>query len=376
MELVVKEAKTRAELKRFVQFAGNLYKDNPYWVPLPFQAEMKLLSKNKNPSFDFCEAKYFLAYRSEKIVGRVAAILNHAHEEKWGQKYLRFGWLEFVDDPQVSAALMGAVQNWAIEKRITAIHGPLGFTDFDRSGLLVEGFNEMGTMMANYSQPYYPRHLEKLGYKKDIDWLEYLIEVPEKLDKEIADRAEQILKNNHLRIFKAENKKEYLRYTDQLFDLINESYQNRYGFVPLNQEQLQVYMDSFYPLVNHKFIALIVDENDELAAFSITNPSLSKALQSGGGRLFPNGFFNLIRSKNANDRAELLLHGVKEKYSGIGMSVVMMIAMLQNFHEFGIKTVESNPELENDQNVQIQWRVFEKRQHKRRRCYIKRLTNE
>jgi len=376
MELVVKEAKTRAELKRFVQFAGNLYKDNPYWVPLPFQAEMKLLSKNKNPSFDFCEAKYFLAYRSEKIVGRVAAILNHAHEEKWGQKYLRFGWLEFVDDPQVSAALMGAVQNWAIEKRITAIHGPLGFTDFDRSGLLVEGFNEMGTMMANYSQPYYPRHLEKLGYKKDIDWLEYLIEVPEKLDKEIADRAEQILKNNHLRIFKAEKKKEYLRYTDQLFDLINESYQNRYGFVPLNQEQLQVYMDSFYPLVNHKFIALIVDENDELAAFSITNPSLSKALQSGGGRLFPNGFFNLIRSINANDRAELLLHGVKEKYSGIGMSVVMMIAMLQNFHEFGIKTVESNPELENDQNVQIQWRVFEKRQHKRRRCYIKRLTNE
>ncbi len=376
MELVVKEAKTRAELKRFVQFAGNLYKDNPYWVPLPFQAEMKLLSKNKNPSFDFCEAKYFLAYRSEKIVGRVAAILNHAHEEKWGQKYLRFGWLEFVDDPQVSAALMGAVQNWAIEKRITAIHGPLGFTDFDRSGLLVEGFNEMGTMMANYSQPYYPRHLEKLGYKKDIDWLEYLIEVPEKLDKEIADRAEQILKNNHLRIFKAEKMKEYLRYTDQLFDLINESYQNRYGFVPLNQEQLQVYMDSFYPLVNHKFIALIVDENDELAAFSITNPSLSKALQSGGGRLFPNGFFNLIRSINANDRAELLLHGVKEKYSGIGMSVVMMIAMLQNFHEFGIKTVESNPELENDQNVQIQWRVFEKRQHKRRRCYIKRLTNE
>lgn len=376
MDVIIKEVKTKADLKRFVQFAGNLYQNNPCWVPFPYQAEMILLDEDKNPSFEYCEAKYFLAFKEGKVVGRVAAILNHAHIAKWGQKYMRFGWLEFIDDTGVSAALIETVQKWALEKGMTAIHGPLGFTDFDRSGFLVEGFNEMGTMMANCSQPYYPRHLEAMGFHKDFDWLEYQIKVPEQLDQDFINRVDQILKNNHLQILKVRNKKELLPYKDQIFGLVNEVCRSKPGSVPLRNEQLQVYMNFFYPLANHKFIAVVLNDKNEVAAFSISYPSLSKALRSGGGRFYPKGYFNILKSIIVNDRAELLLHGVKEEYAGIGMAAVVMTAMLQNFQEFGIKTVESIPELENDQNVKVQWRVFDKRQHKRRRCYIKELTGE
>ncbi len=374
MDVIVKEVKTRKDLGKFVQFASKLYKDNPCWVPFPYQAEMRLLDKDRNPSFEYCEVKYFLAFKEDKVVGRVAAILNHAHIAKEGRKYLRFGWLEFIDDPEVSAALIETVQKWALEKGMTAIHGPLGFTDFDRNGFLVEGFNETGTMMANCSQPYYPRHLEALGFGKEFDWLEYLIQVPDKLDQDFIKRVDQILKNNHLHILNVKNKRALLPYKDQIFGMVNEVYGNKPGSVPLSNKQIQVYMDFFYPLSDHKFIAVILNEKDEVAAFSISYPSLSKALQSRWNRFQLKDYFSIIKSIMVNDRAELLLHGVKEEYAGIGIAAVIMTAMVQYFHEFGIKTVESNPELENDQNVQIQWRVFDKRQHKRRRCYIKEFS--
>jgi hypothetical protein len=374
MDIDIKEAITPSGLQKFVHFANDLYKGDPYWVPFPLHAEIKLLRQDKNPSFKYCEARYFLAYKEGKIVGRVAAILNHSHIDKWGQKYMRFGWMEFIDDPKVSAALVRAVEDWAAEKKMTAVHGPLGFTDLDRNGFLVEGFNEVGTLTANHTLPYYPRHMENLGYHKDIDWLEYEITVPDQVDREIVEKAEQIRRSNNLHLLQPRSKADLLPYTNQIFELMNTVYRDKYGTVPLDSAQINAYMKYFFPLANHRFISVVLDEADRVVAFSISYPSLTKTLQRSGGRLIPSGVLKLANSTSGSERVELMIHGVADSYAGMGISVVVMNAMLQNFHKYGIKVVESNPEMEDNESLPVQWKFFTVRQHKRRRCYIKQLA--
>jgi hypothetical protein len=374
MDIAIKEAVKNSELRKFIRFANELYRDNPYWVPFPQKVEMALLRRDKNPAHQYCETRYFLAYRGDQVVGRVAAILNHAYVEKWNQNYVRFGWLECINDKQVSAALIHAVEKWAKEKGAEAVHGPLGFTDFDRNGFLVEGFNRVGTLVANYTHPYYPEHMDALGYSKDHDWLAFEIRVPEKDDEGITSRAEQILKENHLHLLKIKNRREMLLYTDQIFSVVNEAYRQKYGAVTLSNDQIRAYMNYFFPLSNPLFIPVVLDANDRVVAFSISYPSFSKALQKCDGKMSPVGVFQMIQASRTNDRAELLLHGVIDEYAGKGLSVVLMNEMIKGFREFGIQLVESNPEMEDDQKVQVQWKAFAKRQHKRRRCYIKQLV--
>jgi hypothetical protein len=372
----IREVESNQDLKTFIRFPFGLYRGNPYWVPPLNFDELNTLQRDKNPAFEYCEARYWLAYEGKKVVGRVAAILNHKHIEKWNQPYLRFGWMDFIDDPAVSAALIGAVEGWAHEKGLRAVHGPLGFTDLDREGMLIEGYNELGTLATNYNYPYYVTHLERSGYVKDIDWVEYEITVPPEPNATIAKAAEIVLRRNNLRLLELHNKKEILNYAGDLFNILDEAYQHLYGVVPLTKKQVDSYIKQYFGFVEPDFVPMVVDANNQLVAFGLALPSLSRALQKAQGELFPFGFIHLLNALKRNDRADLYLVAVKPEYQGRGANAVLIDKMSAVFLKLGVRKVETNPELETNQAVQTQWKYYEKRLHKRRRCYIKRLGTE
>ena len=374
MDIQIKEVTTLKELKSFIHFPFELYRGNPNWVPTLLFDELNTLSRDKNPAFEHCEARTWLAYRDGKIVGRVAAILNKRHIEKWGQRYMRFGWIDFIDDLSVCESLMKTVEAWARETGMTAVHGPLGFTDLDREGMLVEGFDELATLATIYNHPYYPKHLEKLGYVKDTDWMEYEFLVPPEPNEIIARIADISLRRNKLRLLEFRNKKEMLKYGKELFQLLDDEYKHLYGTVPLTEKQAQAYIDQYFGFVTPDFVPMVVDQNNRMVAFGIVMPSLSLALQKTKGNLFPFGFIHLLRALKKNDRADLYLVAVRSEYQGKGVNAIMMNKMHAVFNKLGIKKVESNPELETNQNVQGQWKHYEKRQHKRRRIFIKQFS--
>jgi GNAT superfamily N-acetyltransferase len=374
MDIVIKEVTTPKDLKAFIEFPFSLYKGNPFWVPNLVSDDLNTLRRDRNPAYSYCESRQWLALRDGKIVGRVAAILNRRHLERWRQPYLRFGWLDFVDDPAVSQALLQQVENWARENQLTAVHGPLGFTDMDREGMLVEGFDELATLATNYNYPYYPQHMEKLGYSKDIDWMEYEIQVPTEPNETISRIANIALKRNKLRLLEFRNKKEMLPYTHELFQLLEDEYRHLYGFVPFTPEQVDAYVDQYFGFITPEFVPIVVDETGRMVAFGITMPSLSKALQKSRGRLFPFGFIHLLRALRRNDRGDLYLVAVRSEYQGKGVNAILMDRMNSVFIKLGITRVESNPELETNENVQGQWKYYERRQHKRRRCFIKHMA--
>ena len=332
------------------------------------------LRRDKNPAFEYCEARYWLAYHQGRMVGRIAGIINHRHIEKWDQRYVRFNWFDFIDDPDVSQALLGTVENWAREKGLTAVHGPLGFSDMDREGMLVEGFNELATMITIYNHPYYITHLEKLGYVKDTDWVEYEISMPAEVDEKITKAAAIVMKRNNLSLLKPKNKKEMLNYANELFQLLEDEYKHLYGVVPLTKKQVDSYIDQYFGFISPEFVPIVLDENGRMIAFGITLPSLSKALQKTRGELFPFGFIHLLRALKKNDRVDLCLIAVKSEYQGKGVNAILMNELFKVFHKHGFKKIETNPELETNLPVQAQWKHFEKRQHKRRRCFIKHLS--
>jgi len=374
MVVQIKEVKTLRDLRRFIRFPHTLYRGNPYWVPGLFFDEYNTLRWDKNPAFEHCEVKYWLATRDGQIAGRVAAILNHKHIEKWKQRYMRFGWIDFVDDPAVSAALLNAVESWALEKDLTAVHGPLGFTDLDPEGMLVEGFDELSTLATIYNHSYYPEHMQRMGYTKDIDWVEYEITVPNEPVEKIARASEVVQRRNKLRLLIARNKKELLTYADELFNLLDAEYQLLYGVVPLTKKQMEAYIQQYLGFVTPEFVPIVLDENDKMVAFGIVMPSLSHALQKSKGRLFPFGFIHLLKALKKNDRADLYLIAVKSEYQGKGVNAILMNHILNVFQKHGFTKAESNPELETNLNVRGQWKLFETRQHKRRRIFIKHLN--
>jgi len=374
MVVQIKEVKTLRDLRTFIRFPHTLYRGNPYWVPALFFDEYNTLRRDKNPAFEHCEVKYWLAARDGQIAGRVAAILNHKHIEKWKQRYMRFGWIDFVDDPAVSAALLNAVESWALEKNLTAVHGPLGFTDLDPEGMLVEGFDELSTLATIYNHPYYPEHMRRMGYTKDIDWVEYEITVPDKPVEKIARASEVVQRRNKLRLLEARNKRELLTYADELFNLLDAEYQLLYGVVPLTKKQMEAYIRQYLGFVTPEFVPIVLDENNKMVAFGIVMPSLSRALQKSKGRLFPFGFIHFLRALKKNDRADLYLIAVKSEYQGKGVNAILMNHILNVFQKHGFTKAESNPELETNLNVRGQWKLFETRQHKRRRIFIKHLN--
>ncbi len=287
---------------------------------------------------------------------------------------MRFGWIDFIDDPSVSEALMRTVEAWAKETGMTAVHGPLGFTDLDREGMLVEGFDELGTLATIYNHPYYPKHMEKLGYMKDTDWMEYEISVPPEPNETIARIADIALRRNKVKILELRNKKELLHYAKELFQLLDDEYNHLYGVVPLTEKQIKAYIDQYFGFVTPDFVPMVMDQNNRMVAFGVVMPSLSLALQKTKGQLFPFGFIYLLRALRKNDRADLYLVAVRSEYQGKGVNAILMNKMHGVFNKLGITKVESNPELETNQNVQGQWKYYEKRQHKRRRVFIKHFS--
>jgi len=371
-EIVITEVTDLSGLRRFVDFPHQLYQGSPYYVPVLRGDELNTLHRDRNPAFEFCEARYWLAMRSGQVAGRIAGILNQRHIEKWGQRYMRFGWIDFVDDEAVCRALLGAVEGWAGEKGMTAVHGPLGFTDLDREGMLVEGFDEKATLATIYNHPYYPKHLEACGYRKDIDWVEYEMPLPEENER-ISRLAATVMRRNNLHLLDVKHKRQMLRYADSLFELLQEAYNHLYGFTPLSRKQVDAYIRQYFGFISPEFVPIVLDERDRMIAFGITLPSLSSALQKARGRLLPFGFLHLLHALRHNDRADLYLVAIREEYQGLGVNAILTQRMIEVFHRKGIQIVESNPELENNIRVQAQWKHFERRQHKRRRCYIKQL---
>ncbi|MCB2209892.1 GNAT family N-acetyltransferase [bacterium] len=373
MTVTLTEVHTKRQLKKFIKFPRRLYRGNPYYVPSMFSGELNTLDWDKNPAFEYCEARYWLAYDGKKIVGRVAAIINPRYNEKWDRPYMRFAWLDFVDDPAVSAALIGAVEDWAREKGLQAVLGPIGFTALDREGQLVEGFEELATMATQYNYAYYNDHLARLGYAKEKDWIEFELEMPEELDERIARAAQIVLKRNNLHMLEDPDKADVEKYADQVFDLINSEYSELYTNAPLSEREIEHYTKEYLGIVNPDFIPIVLDENDNMVGFGLTVPSLSRALQKSNGRLFPFGWWHLMRALRKNDRADLYLVAVKKAYRGLGVNVAMMSRVWQTFKEHGIKWIETNPEFEDNLAVQSQWKTLKKRQHKRRRVFIKPL---
>ncbi len=373
MDVQIKEIFKPKDLRAFIRFPHRLHQGSSSWVPALDFDEMNTLRADKNPAFEHCQARYFLAIAEGRIVGRVAAINNRLHSEKWDQPYLRFGWIDFEDHLQVSEALLGAVEAWAETLGKTAVHGPLGFTDLDREGMLVEGFDELATLATSHDQPYYAEHLARLGYEKDIDWFEVEVAVEGDLDERISRVAAISRKRYKLSLLEVKNKKELLTYAPALFEIINEAYSHLYGVVHLTDKQVEVYVKQYFGFIIPDFVPVVLDEDGRMIAFTISMPSLSRALQIGGGRLFPFGWAHLLYALKKTDRIDVYLGAVRPEYQGRGINAIMMERLYQIYQERGIKYFHVNPMLESNFQVLEQWKYFKARQHKRRRVFIKHL---
>lgn len=366
---------TRSNLRRFIEFQNDLYKGNRYYVPPFMMDEIETLSPGKNPAFDFCESEYFMAYRDGKPVGRVAGIINSQVCESTGKKTARFGFLDFVDDKEVSTALMSTVEQWARSKGMDRIIGPLGFTDMDREGLLIEGFEELSTMATNYNYPYYAGHLEALGYDKESDWMEFQMKVPDRIPERFDRIATLVSKKYNLRVLKYKQRKAIKEeYGHALFHLINEAYKNLYQYSQLTERQIDYYIDYYLNLLDLDLVTLIVDGDDKLVGVGISMPSLSRGLQKSGGKLFPFGWTHLLKAlKGKNDRVDLLLVAIHPDYQNKGVNAMLFQDLIPQYIRKGYVYAESNPEMETNAKVQSQWEAFEPRQHRRRRSYFKKL---
>lgn len=374
MAVTITPVKTRQELKKFIRFNYELYKENPYSVPDLYEDMLGTLDPKRNPAFEFCEAECFLAMRDGKIVGRVAAIINKRANEKWNINAVRFGWIDFIDDQEVSKALLDTVEQWGRERGMSEIQGPLGFTDLDPEGMLIEGFDRISTMATIYNYPYYPRHMEALGYEKDTDWIEFLFSVPEKVPEKIERIANMVEKRFGLKVTKFNSNRELeRRYGKEIFELINKSYAPLYGFSALDDKQIEQYIKMYLPLVDRRMIALITDKDDKLVGVGITIASLAEALQKAKGRLFPFGWFHIAKALflKRPTRLDFLIVAIDPEHQGKGVNAMIINEILPNYIKMGFKDIESNPELESNEKVQAQWEIFEKEQHKRRRAYKK-----
>lgn len=380
--ITIKKVETKKELKSFIELHYDLYEGNAFDVPNLYSDEYNTLSKEKNAAFKFCEAEYFLAYKEGKLVGRVAAIINHKANEKWKRKSVRFGWIDFIDDTDVSAALIKAVEDYGRGKGMEEIVGPLGFTDMDPEGMLTWGFEELGTMPTLYNYEYYPRHIESMdGFEVDSKYVEYKLYVPDTVPEKYAKIAAMIEKRYNLHVRKLTKKDVFEGgYGRKIFELINTTYQDLYGFSTLSDEQIDQYVNMYFPMADLSLITLIEDWNADrkLVGIGITIPSLSKALQKcRRGRLWPMGWWHVLRAIKCHKTkiVDLLLLGVLPEYRMKGANALMFADLIPRYQAYGFEWGESQVELESNEGVQSQWDALKPVMHKRRKCYKKSISN-
>ena len=369
MSIQIKTVTTRKDLKTFVRYANRLYKGNKYYVPsMPFD-DMNTLDKEKNGAFDFCKAEYYLAYKDGEVVGRVAAIVNYKANEAWKVDQVRFGWFDFIDDLDVSKALLDAVVAFGKAHGMTQIVGPLGFTDFDPEGMLVEGFDRVSTMALIYNHPYYPEHMKKHGYVKETGWLEYRITIPDELPEKHIKIAEIVKERYNLKIVKKTKRQiRKEKYGHKLFRLINETYCVLYGYSLLSEKQIDQYVDVYLGLVDMEMLTFIEDSEGELIGAGITIPSMAEALQKCNGEIFPFGWYHLLKSMywGKPETLDMLLIGVKPEWQNKGVNSLLFVDLFQRYKKMGFKYAETNANLETNAKVQAMWTPFEREQHKKR----------
>lgn len=366
---------TKDELKKYIQFGIDLYKGNDCYVPPLFFDEIDTLRPDKNPAFDFCKAQSFMAYRDGQPVGRITAIINEVVNKRTGNNTMRFGWVDFIDDKEVVDALFKAAEDWGRQQGMTSIIGPMGFSDMDHEGMLVEGFNELGTMATIYNHAYYPTHMERMGYEKDADWVEFRITIPNSVPDKYQRIADIVRRKFNLRTVKFTSRKKLKdTYGQALFELINDAYDKLYGYSPLTQRQIDYYIGMYLSFLRLEDVSVIVDENDKLVGVGISMPSFSRALQKSKGKLFPMGWWHLMNAiKGKTDTVDLMLIAISKEYLGKGVNALLFTDLLPRYIRHGYKWAESNIELEDNSNVQKQWEYFDYRQHRRRRAYKKSL---
>lgn len=369
------EVTTTEQRRTFVEFPTKFYHEIPQYIPNTFDDDIEDWNSKKNPAFEYCEARCWLAYRDEEIVGRIGAILSHRANEKWNTNRMRFSQVDFIDDEEVSNALFSTVEEWAKEKGCTEVHGPLGFTDLDREGMLIEGFDRRSCFFTYYNYPYYQKHLERLGYLKDTDWIENLITIPQ--DDETYEHWEKlsnwVKKHCNVHELEAKNRLAYIPLLPQFFNLVNLCYAPLYGTVELTDAQIKKYAGKFAPLINPNLTCFVMNEKNEMIAMGVAAPSIADALKKHDGKYFPFGWADLLHSFLHNDTIDLLLIAVRPDYQKLGVNGIVINKILHGCRKMGIQHAETGPTLENNAHVLAQWKGFEVDQHKRRRCFVKSL---
>lgn len=377
MSVEIKKVSSKSDLKRFIRFNYEFYKDNPYSVPDLYDDMQNTFSPKKNAAFEFCEADYFLALRDGDIVGRVAAIINHRANEKWRKKVVRFGWIDFIDDLEVSRALLDTVKQWGRERGMTEMEGPLGFTDMDAEGMLIEGFDQLSTMATIYNYPYYPVHMEKLGLERSADWVEMKVYIPEAIPEKHKRISAIIAQKYKLHTRKLTSRKE-IRETGvahDIFRLINKAYEPLFNYSQMTERQIDQYVNMYVPVLDLRMVSIVENEQNEIVAVGISMASLSEALQKAKGKLLPFGWFHLLKAlKWKRPKVlDLLLVAVRPDYQGKGVNALLFTELIPVYQELGFEYAETNPELELNEKVQNQWQYFKTEQHKRRRCFKTKL---
>ena len=376
MSILIKEVAGTADLKKFVQFYTKLYIDNKQ-VAFPMHMdELSTLSKDKNPAHRFCRCQYWLAYCNTRIVGRIAAIINTKEQEKEKMRIGRFGWFDFVDDHEVSRALMNTAITWLKENGVVKVQGPKGFTDMDRQGLLIEGHEEQSTMATLYNFPYYEAHFAELKMEKAVDWIEFELNTEENATKKINLLAQRVRQQCNLESVNISSSKQLKKLAPEIFQLINESYRDLYGYIPLTKEQITYYTKNYLSFVNLNIISVIADTSGRIAGVGVAMPSFTRALQKAKGKLFPFGALHMYKAFKKNDTLDLYLIAVDAKYRKRGATALIMSDIINGAVKIGIHRAETNIELEDNLHIQEMWRFFPHRQHKRRRCYIKTISND
>ncbi len=374
MGVEIREVLTKKELWSWVRFPNKLYKDNEYFVPFLESDEFETFSADKNPAYAFCETKLFLAYKDGKIAGRIAGLINHAYNSKWDKNAIRFTRFDFIDDYEVSQALFDAVVTWGKEKNYTEIMGPIGFTDIDHEGMLVEGFDKLNMSITFYNHPYYLTHMERLGLEKDIDWIEHKIAVPKDGIPKIEKIANAILQKGNYKVVTYTDRKVLYKEAFEAFALIDLAYSKLYGTVPLTEDIIRSTIDGYIPLVNLDYICAIKDKEDNIVSFGIMVPSIAKALKKSNGKILPFGIVRMLRAlRGKNDTLEMFLVAVDPTLQAQGLPAILISTLLKKLNENKVMYCETGPMLETNTKIQSLWRHFEKEQHKRRRCFVKQI---
>ena len=375
-DIKILEVQNDRELMDFIRFPMDLYANNDQYVPPLIKEEKNVWNPAENAALDFSEFKRYLAYKNNKVVGRIAVLINYKEVKELGAEKVRFGWLDFIDDYEVSRALIHKAIEFAVEKNMKMIEGPMGFTNLDKSGMLIMGFDKLATMIGLYNFEYYHQHLEKLGLVKEKEWVEYEMDFPSVLSEKLRKFSSLIAEKYKLKVLNFKNKKEIIPLIEPMFKLLDQTYNTLSTYTPISDEQIKTYKEKYFPFIDKNYVICVEDENKQLVAFAITMPSYSRALQKAKGKLFPFGWYHFLQAGKKNDRANFYLIGIHPEYQRRGVTAIIFKEIFVRFNKMGIKFAETNPELEENKGVQALWQDYNPTNHKRRRTYSMQINTE